>query len=95
MRERSIGEVADDVDRLRHDMDRRMTDMATRHTQLAAKVDAAPYVRVDLHTEQITNLRGDVASLRQVTMWLLGLLVSAIVGAIVVLVITAGRGAAI
>jgi hypothetical protein len=76
-----------------------MRDMTAQIAAVAAavaeRINTAPYVRVDLHTEQIMNLRSEVGSLRQIMMWLLGLLVSAIVGAIVVLVITAGRGAAV
>jgi hypothetical protein len=92
MRERSLGEIADDVDRLRSHTDAIVAELATRVTKLTDRLDHAPFVRADLHSEQISSVRNDISALRQLTMWLLGLLVSAIIGAIVVLVITAGRG---
>lgn len=94
MRERSIDEIAEDVDRLRLEVNARMTELAAIVVRLQDRFEHAPYVRQDLHSEQVTNLRNDITSLRQLTMWLLGLLVSAIIGAIVVLVITAGRSGA-
>jgi uncharacterized sporulation protein YeaH/YhbH (DUF444 family) len=92
VRERSLGEIADDVDRLQRHVDARMVELAAKVTRLTDRFDNAPFVRADLHSEQISSVRNDISSLRQLTMWLLGLLVSAIIGAIVVLVITAGRG---
>jgi hypothetical protein len=92
VRERSLAEIAEDLDELRRHVDARMIELSTTVTRLSDRFDNSPFVRSDLHSEQIGNVRKDIATLRQLTMWLLGLLVSAIIGAIVVLVITAGRG---
>jgi len=92
VRERSLGELAEDVDDLKRHVDARMIELTDRVRRLSDRLDNAPFIRADLHSEQISSVRNDISSLRQLTMWLLGLLVSAIIGAIVVLVITAGRG---
>ena len=92
MRERSIGELTEDVEQLRQHVDARMVELAASINQLRDRLDNAPYVRNDLHSEQIQNIRGDIKALRTVTMWLLGLLVSSIVGAIIVLVVSVASG---
>ena len=85
-RQRSLDEVAEDLIELRRE-----------HKRLAERLDAAPYVRQDLHAEQLDRLRSDIkgvraeiASVRALTMWTLGLLCTSIIGAIIVLVISAG-----
>lgn len=81
-RERSPEELAEDIAGVRSEVQR-----------LADRFDSAPYVRSDLHTEQIGRLRDDVGAVRALSMWTLGLMCSSIVGAIIVLVISVGRGA--
>jgi hypothetical protein len=81
MREPSLPEVAEDVAELKHEVRR-----------LADRLDAAPFVRADLHSEQIGSLKASVAGLETRVNLVLGLLTTSIIGAIVVLVISAGRG---
>lgn len=80
MRERSIDEIAEDLADLKADMHK--------------------LVRVDLHAEQLGRLRddiasarGDVSSLRHLTMWTLGILCSQIIAAIVGIVVAVARAA--
>ncbi|HEV2928874.1 MAG TPA: hypothetical protein VGW74_09285 [Propionibacteriaceae bacterium] len=91
-RERTPEELAEDISDLRGDMGRELGQVRDQVSRLVDRLDTAPFVRSDLHAEQIDRLRGDVGSLRSLTMWTLGLMCSSIVGAIIVLVITAGRG---
>lgn len=51
-----------------------------------------PFVRRDLHDEQIGSIRHDIAEIRVLARWAVGLIASSIIGAVVVLVIVAGRG---
>jgi hypothetical protein len=71
-RERTPGEIADDLERLARQVER-LTD----------RLDNAPFVRLDLHNEQITNLRSDISGLRAMQMWVLGMLASILVAAVV------------
>jgi hypothetical protein len=77
---RSLEELDDDV----LEMKREVHDLKTA-------LDSAPFVRVELHNEQVDRLRGDIASLRTLVMWTLGLLCSSIVSAILVLIISVAR----
>ena len=79
--EPSLGELAEDV-----------ADLRTEMKVLAARFEDAPFVRRDLHQSEYGRVRDDIAGLRTLTMWTLGLLCSALIGAIVVLVIAVGRG---
>lgn len=81
-RQRSLEEVAEDVLELRRDFQ-----------DLANRLDMAPFVRVDLHAEQLDRVRSDVAAVRSLTMWTLGILCTSIVGAIVVLIVNASQAA--
>lgn len=78
-RQRSLDEVAEDLIELRRD-----------HKRLEGRLDAAPFVRQDLHAEQLDRLRSDIAGVRALTMWTLGVLCTSIIGAIIVMVISAG-----
>lgn len=91
-RARSIEELDDDVHELARDV-----------RKVGERLDSAPYVRADLHAEQLDRVRGDIAALRKatesdiasvraLTMWTLGILCSAIVGAVLVAVIAVVRG---
>jgi hypothetical protein len=80
-RQRSLEELDEDVVELRRDV---------RH--VGERLDSAPFVRVDLHAEQLDRLRSDISSVRALTMWTLGILCSAIVGAILVMVVAVARG---
>jgi hypothetical protein len=71
-RERTLGELADDLERLARQVER-LTD----------RLDNAPFVRLDLHNEQINNLRSDISGLRTLLMWVLGILASVLISAIV------------
>jgi hypothetical protein len=83
MPEPSLGEVVRDLQRVSARVDR-----------LAERWDDAPFVRSDLHSEQMGSVRKAVEDLGTRVNYLLGLLVSSIIGAIIVLVISAGRGGA-
>jgi len=80
-RQRSLEEVSEDLLELRRD-----------HKRLSERLDAAPYVRQDLHAEQLDRLRSDIAAVRSLTMWTLAILCTSIIGAIITLVVSAGTG---
>jgi len=87
-REHSIEEVVEDLEKLRYDVQR-----------LADRLDTAPFVRVDVHNEQISKLTEklkdtkeglseQLATVKSYQTWILGIMGSAAV-AFVVAVITA------
>jgi len=92
-REPTLGELADDVEKLTVQVQR-----------LGDRLDNAPYVRRDLHDEQITNVRNDIrrvqasttegmAGLRTMQMWMLGVMGSILVAAVVAVIANvAGSG---
>lgn len=56
------------------------------------KIEIHTLVRSDLHNEQIARIRDDLAGLKHLTMWTLGILCTSIIGAIVVSVVRIGAG---
>jgi hypothetical protein len=80
-RERTLGEVADDLERLTRQVER-LTD----------RLDNAPFVRVDLHNEQVSNLRSDISGLRTMLMWILGILASVLISAVVMGITAIAQG---
>ena len=80
-RERTLGEVADDLERLTRQVER-LTD----------RLDNAPFVRLDLHNEQINNLRADITGLRTMLMWVLGILASILISAVVMGITAIAQG---
>jgi hypothetical protein len=85
-REPTLGELADDVEKLTVQVQR-----------LGDRLDNAPYVRRDLHDEQINNVRKDIhavqtsttdgmAGLRTMQMWMLGVMGSILVAAVVAVI---------
>ena len=80
-RERTLGEVADDLERLTRQVER-LTD----------QLHNAPFVRLDLHNEQINNLRADITGLRTMLMWVLGILASILISAVVMVITAVAQG---
>ena len=80
-RERTLGEIAEDLERLTRQVER-LTD----------RLDNAPYVRLDLHNEQISNLRSDISGLRTMLMWVLGILASVMISAVVMGITAVAQG---
>jgi hypothetical protein len=81
-RERTLGEIDRDLERLTRDFD-----------QLQARLHNGAFVRADLHNEQIANLRGDIkgartnlgaeiSGVRTMQMWMLGILASLLIAAV-------------
>ena len=60
--------------------------------RLADRLDNAPFVRSDLHNEQINNLRSDISGVRSMQMWVLGLLGSILIAAVVVVITAVAQG---
>ena len=71
-RERTLGEVDRDLERLTREFE-----------QLQQRLNNGAFVRVDLHNEQINNLRADINGVRTMQMWVLGILASILVAAVV------------
>lgn len=81
-RARTVDEVAEDVEQL-----------TTQVQRLADRLDNAPFVRADLHNEQIGNIRDAIAAVRALQMWILGLLGTMLValGVVVITAVAQGR----
>ncbi len=80
-RERSIDEAFEDLEKL------------SIHVQrLHDRLDSLPFVRADLHNEQINNLRSDISGVRTMQMWVLGLLGSILIAAIVAFITAVAQG---
>jgi len=71
-RERTLGEIDRDLERLTREFE-----------QLQQRLNNGAFVRVDLHNEQINNLRADINGVRTMQMWVLGILASILVAAVV------------
>lgn len=78
-RQRSLEEVTEDIFELRQKV-----------SDLGKRIDGAPFVRADLHAEQLDRIRSELASVRSLTMWTLGILCTFIIGAIVTFALSAG-----
>ena len=80
-RERTLGEVAEDLERLTRQVER-ITD----------RLEHLPFVRADLHNEQVNNLRSDISGLRTMLMWVLGILASVMISAVVMGITAVAQG---
>ena len=80
-RERTIDEVAEDVEALTAQVQR-----------LGEKFDNAPFVRADLHNEQINSVRNDLASVKTMQMWILGIFGSILIAGVVTAITAVARG---
>jgi hypothetical protein len=80
-RERTIEEVAEDLDKMWREVQR-----------LADRFDNAPFVRTDLHNEQIRSLTSGLESVARLQMWILGLLGSILVAVVVAVITAVARG---
>lgn len=79
-REPSAAELAEDITELKREV-RMLTDSIHRD-----------FVRRDLHDEQIGAIRGDVAGVRTLQMWTLGILGSLAVAAIMAVLMSGVGG---
>ncbi len=80
-RELSIEEVAKDLEKLERQVQK-----------LIERWDSAPFVRADLHNEQIQNLRSDIGGVRTMQMWVLGILGSILIAAVVTFIGAIAQG---
>jgi hypothetical protein len=74
-------EVADDVDDMRRELSRLRDDF-----------ESAPFVRRELHDEQIRDLREAMERVATHAQWTFGLLASSVISAVVVFAITVAQG---
>jgi hypothetical protein len=88
MKTSKLAEVADDVDEMRDGLD----DVRRELRRLVEQLDTAPFVRRELHDEQIRGMRESMGRVASHAQWTFGLLASSIIGAIVVFAITVARG---
>jgi hypothetical protein len=91
-RERTVEEVAEELEKLWHELQR-----------LADRFDTAPFVRTDLHNEQIRSLNKGLvdaraefdkglASVARLQMWILGVLGSVLIAAVVAVITAIAQG---
>lgn len=80
-RERTIGELSEDVEWL-----------IKRMQRLDDRISKAPFVRADLHNEQIANIRGRLDGLHTMLMWILGILATMLVSGVVIVISAVARG---
>ena len=74
-------EVADDVDEVRRELSR-----------LRDELESAPFVRRELHEEQIRDIREAMKRVASHAQWTFGLLASSIISAVVVFAVAVARG---
>jgi hypothetical protein len=84
-------DVTDDLDEMRDGFCRNLDEVRVELRRLAEQHDRLPYVRQELHDEQIRSLREGVERVASHTHWTFALLASSIIGAVVVLVITVAQ----
>jgi hypothetical protein len=75
-----LTEVTDEIDEMRRELSR-----------LRDEFDAAPYVRRELHDEQIRDIREAMKRVAAHTQWTFGLLASSIISAVVVFAIAVAQ----
>jgi hypothetical protein len=75
-----LAEVADEIDELRREL-----------SLLRVEFDAAPYVRRELHDEQIRDIREAMKRVASHAQWTFGLLASSIISAVVVFAIAVAQ----
>jgi hypothetical protein len=80
-RERTLEEVTEELEKLWREFQR-----------LADRFDTAPFVRAELHNEQIAHIRDDLGGLKTMLMWILGILGSVLVAGVVALITAVAQG---
>lgn len=80
-RERTIDEVAEDVE-----------ELTVQVRRLGDRFDNAPFVRADLHNEQVSSLRSDLSSVKSMQMWILGIFGSILIAGVVTAITAVARG---
>ena len=75
-----LAEVADDVDEVRRELSRLRDELAS-----------APFVRRELHDEQIRDIREALERVATHAQWTFGLLASSIISAVVVFAIAVAQ----
>jgi hypothetical protein len=76
-----LADVAEDVDEVRRELSRLRDELAS-----------GPYVRRELHDEQIRDLREAMKRVTSHAQWTFGLLASSIISAVVVFAIAVAQG---
>lgn len=92
MKASKLAEVADDVDEMRDGLTRSLDDILREVRRLGDQFDAAPFVRRELHDEQIRGVREAMDRVSAHAQWTFGLLASSIIGAIVVFALSLAQG---
>jgi hypothetical protein len=87
-----LADVADDVDEMRDGLTRGLEDVRRELSRLRNELDSAPFVRRELHDEQIRDLREAVKRVASHAQWTFGLLASSIISAVVVFALTVAQG---
>lgn len=92
MRTSKLADVADDMDELRDDLAKGLDDVRRELHRLADQLDTSPFVRREVHDEQIRGIREAMGRVASHAQWTFGLLASSIIGAVVVLAMAAAQG---
>lgn len=92
MKTSKLAEVADDVDEMRDGFRRSLDDIQREVRRLADQLDTAPFVRRELHDEQIRGVRESMHRVAAHAQWTFGLVASSIIGAVVVFVLSMAQG---
>lgn len=92
MKTSKLAEVADDVDEMREGFRRSLDDIQREVRRLADQLDTAPFVRRELHDEQIRGVRESMQRVAAHAQWTFGLVASSIIGAVVVFVLSLAQG---
>lgn len=92
MKSSMLAEVADDVDEIRDGLTRGLEDVCRELRRVSELLDAAPYVRRELHDEQIRDLRETVGRVASHAQWTFALLASSIISGVVVFAVSVTQG---
>jgi hypothetical protein len=85
-------EVADDVDEMRDGLTRGLDEVRKELSRLCDQLESTPYVRRELHDEQIRDIRESMRRVASHAQWTFGLMASSIISAVVVFAIAAIQG---
>jgi hypothetical protein len=80
-RERTNEELGEHLDKMQSELQR-----------LADRFDTAPFVRADVHNEQIKGITKELESVSRLLTWILGLLGSVVVALLVAVITAVARG---
>lgn len=92
MKASMLAEVADEVDEMRDGLARGLEDLRRELRRVSDQLDAAPFVRRELHDEQIRDLRETVRRVASHAQWTFALLASSIISAVVVFAVSVAQG---